>query len=162
MRADTYQGAELSSTVGRIGFWWGWNGFYTSIKSFSFLCWTMRIVGQKVSIKSLMAALSDCLPSSSCLLLHEYWSFVPNNNNIPVKETKIWLSFKTWCSLSVPQCTASNKRNWNSWCLYWGRYGPTWQNGPTKGQISSREHFGAETDLLIVQCTVITPSLVYK
>ena len=28
MRADTHQGAELSSTVGRIGFWWGWNGFY--------------------------------------------------------------------------------------------------------------------------------------
>ena len=90
----------------------------TSIKSFSFLCWTLRIVGQKVSTKNLMAALSDCLPSSSCLLLHEYWNFVPNNNNIPVKETKIWLSFKTWCSLSVPQCTASNERNWNSWCLY--------------------------------------------
>ena len=32
----------------------------------------------------------------------------------------MWLSFKTWCSLSVPQCTASNKRNWNSWCLYKG------------------------------------------
>ena len=28
MRADTHQGAELSSTMGRIGFWWGWNGFY--------------------------------------------------------------------------------------------------------------------------------------
>ena len=28
MRADTHQGAELSATVGRIGFWWGWNGFY--------------------------------------------------------------------------------------------------------------------------------------
>ena len=63
-------------------------------------------------------ALWDCFPSSSCLLLHEYWNFVPNSNNIPVKETKIWLSFKTWCSLSVPRCTASNKRNWNSWCLY--------------------------------------------
>ena len=54
----------------------------------------------------------------SCLLLREYWNFVPNNNNIPVKETKIWLSFKTWWSFSVPQCTASRKRNWNSWCLY--------------------------------------------
>ena len=73
---------------------------YTSIKSFNFLCWTLCIVGQKVSTKSLMAASSDCFPSSSRLLLHEYWNFVPNNNNIPVKETKIWLSFKTWCSLS--------------------------------------------------------------
>ena len=73
----------------------------TSIKSFSFLCWTLRIVRQKVSTKSLMAASSDCFPSSSCLLLHEYWNFVPNNNNIPVKETKIWLPFKTWCSLSL-------------------------------------------------------------
>ena len=90
----------------------------TSIKSFSFLCWTLRIVGQKVSTKSLMAGLSDCFPFSYCLLLHKYWNFVPNNNNIPVKETKIWLSFKAWWSLSVPQCTASNKRNWNSWCLY--------------------------------------------
>ena len=39
----------------------------------------LRIVGQKVSIKSLMAALSDCFPSSSCLLLREYWNQVPNN-----------------------------------------------------------------------------------
>ena len=61
--------------------------WYTSIKSFSFLCWTLRIVGQKVSTKSLMAALWDCFPSSSCLLLREYWNLVPNNNNIPVKET---------------------------------------------------------------------------
>ena len=28
---------------------------YTGIKSFNFLCWTLRIVGQKVSTKSLMA-----------------------------------------------------------------------------------------------------------
>ena len=34
----------------------------------------------------------------SCIL-------VPNNNNICIKETKIWLPFKTWCSLSVPRCT---------------------------------------------------------
>ena len=26
MRAVSHQGAELSSTEGRIGFWWGWNG----------------------------------------------------------------------------------------------------------------------------------------
>ena len=45
---------------------------YTGIKSFSFLCWMLRIVGQKVSTKPLMAALSDCSPSSSCLLLREY------------------------------------------------------------------------------------------
>jgi len=34
----------------------------------------MRIVGQKVSTKSLVAALSDCLPSSPCIILREYWS----------------------------------------------------------------------------------------
>ena len=44
-------------------------------------------MGQKVRTKSLMAALSDCFPSSSCLLLREYWNLVPNNNNIRVKET---------------------------------------------------------------------------
>ena len=30
----------------------------------------------------------------------------------------IRLPLETWCSLSVPQCIASNKGNWNSWCLY--------------------------------------------
>ena len=62
----------------------------------------MLIVGQKVSTKSLMAAYLDCFSSSSCLILHEYWNLGPNNNNISVKEAKIWLPFKTWCSLSVP------------------------------------------------------------
>ena len=38
-----------------------------------------RIVGQKVSTKSLMAALSDCFPSLSCLLLREYGNQVRNN-----------------------------------------------------------------------------------
>ena len=50
-----------------------------------------------MSIKCLMAALSDCFPSSSCLLLREYWNLaiVPNNISARVKETKIWLPFKT-------------------------------------------------------------------
>ena len=43
---------------------------------------------------------------------------MPNNNNTRIKETKIWLPFKTWCSLSVPRCAAYHKGNWNSWCLY--------------------------------------------
>ena len=30
----------------------------------------------------------------------------------------IRLPLETWCSLSVPQCAASNKGNWNSWCLH--------------------------------------------
>ena len=72
---------------------------YTDIKSFSFLCWMLRIVWQKISTKSPMAALSDCFPSSSCSLLREYWNLVRSNNNIRVKETKIWVPFKTWCSL---------------------------------------------------------------
>lgn len=46
----------------------------TGIKNFSFLCWMLCIVGQKVSTKSLIAVLSDCLPSSSCLILREYWT----------------------------------------------------------------------------------------
>ena len=61
---------------------------YTGIKSFSFLCRPQRIVGQKVSTNCRMAALSDCFPSSSCLLLREYWNFVPNNTNVHVKEIK--------------------------------------------------------------------------
>ena len=89
----------------------------TGIKSFSFLGYCC-IVWQKLSTKSLMAALSDCFPFSSCLLLRKYWDLVPNNDNTRVKETNIWLSFKTWCSLSILQCTASSKGNWNSWCLY--------------------------------------------
>ena len=48
----------------------------------------LRIVGQKVSTKSLMAALSDCFPSSSCLLLLEYWNLVPNNISVRVKEPR--------------------------------------------------------------------------
>ena len=49
----------------------------------------LHIVGQKVSIKSLMAALLDCSPSSSCLLLREYWNLIPNNISVPIKKTDI-------------------------------------------------------------------------
>lgn len=42
-----------------------------------------------VSTKCLMEVLSDCSPSSSCLLSLEYWNLVQNNNNIRVKETKM-------------------------------------------------------------------------
>ena len=88
----------------------------------------LRIVGQKVSTKRLMAAFSDCFPSSSCLLLREYWNLVPNNISVRVKKTKIWLPFKTWCSLSVPRCGAYHIGNWNSWCLYFvsSNYQMTW------------------------------------
>ena len=85
--------------------------YNTGSKSCSFLCGTQRIVGQKVSTKSLVTALSDCIRSSSYILLHEYWNLVPNNNNIRVKETKIWLLFKTGCSLFVPRCAAYHKEN---------------------------------------------------
>jgi len=53
--------------------------------SVSFVGHFARIVRQKVSTKSLMAALSDCFPSSYCLLLHEYQNLVPNSYNIQVK-----------------------------------------------------------------------------
>ena len=56
----------------------------------------LRIVGQKVSTWSLMAALSDCFASSSPLLLREYWNLVANNISVRVKDTKIWLPFKTF------------------------------------------------------------------
>ena len=65
-----------------------------------------------------MAASLDCFRSSSSLLLNEDWNLAPNNNNTRMKETKIWLPFKTWCSLSVPRCAAYHKGNWISWCLY--------------------------------------------
>ena len=55
----------------------------------------MLIVGQRVRTKSLIAAYLDYFSSSSCLILHEYWNLRPNNNNIGVKEAKIWLPFKT-------------------------------------------------------------------
>ena len=87
---------------------------HRGFKSFIFICWMLCITGQKVSTTSLMAILSDCFPSSSCLLDAN----IGNNSNIRIKQTKKWLSFKTWCSLSVPRWTAHPKGNWNSWCLY--------------------------------------------
>ena len=70
----------------------------TGIKNFSFLCWMLCIVGQKVS-------------SSSCILLRKCWNLLPNNDSIHIEVTKIWLQFKTWCSLSVPRCAAYLKGN---------------------------------------------------
>ena len=90
----------------------------TGIKSFSFFCWTLCIVGQKVSSKSWMTAIS-------LSPLREYCYYLVQSSNIRVKGVKmrrennpISLPLETWCSLSVPQCAASNKGNWNSWCLY--------------------------------------------
>ena len=92
--------------------------YYTGIKSFSFFCWTLCIVGQKVSTKSWMTAISMSP-------LREYCYYLVQSSKIRVKGDKmkkennpIRLPFETWCSLSVPQCVASNKGNWNSWCLY--------------------------------------------
>ena len=59
---------------------------YTGITSFSFLCRQKRIVGQKVSTNCCTSALPDCFPSSSCLLLREYWNIVPSNTNVRVKK----------------------------------------------------------------------------
>ena len=87
---------------------------YTGINSCSVLCWTLCIVGQKGRTKFLMAALLDCFSYSSCLLLSGYWNLVPINNNIRVKETKLWLPFTSWCSFSVLRCAAYHKRNRNS------------------------------------------------
>ena len=90
----------------------------TGIKSFSFLCGTQRIVGQKVSTKSWMAALS-----LSPLREHRYYLVLSSNIRVKGDKMKrennpIRLPLETWCSLSVPQCAESNRGNWNSWCLY--------------------------------------------
>ena len=98
-----------------------WSGFCsnTGIKSFSImiLCGTQRILGQKVSTKSCMAAVSL---SPLC----EYCYYLLLSSNIRVKGKKmkrennpIRPPLQTWCSLTVPQCAASNKGNKNSWYL---------------------------------------------
>ena len=51
------------------------------------------------------------------------WWIIINNIRVKGDKTKmknnpIRLSLETWCSLFVPQCAASNKGKWNSWCLY--------------------------------------------
>jgi len=79
------------------------------------------IVGQKVSTNSLMAALSDFSPSSSCLLLREYWNLEPNDTNIRVKE----LNMTAIQDLVFTFCAQCNKENWKSWCLY------SWKKGFT-------------------------------
>ena len=91
----------------------------TGIKSFSFFCWTLCIVGQKVSTKSWMTAIS-------LSPFREYCYYLVLSSNTRLKGDKMKrennatrLPLKTWCSLSAPQCAASNKGNWNSWCLYW-------------------------------------------
>ena len=47
------------------------------------------------------------------------------SSNIHVKGDKmkkednlVRLTFDSWCSLSVPHCTAVYRENWISWCLY--------------------------------------------
>ena len=57
--------------------------------------------------------------------LREQRYYLVLGSNICVKGDKmkrennpIRQPLETWCSLSVPQCTASNKGNRNSWCLY--------------------------------------------
>ena len=63
-----------------------------------------------MSTKCLMAAFSDCFPSSSCLLLREFWNLVPNNISVRVKETKIWLPFKTLCAHFLSQDVQHNTK----------------------------------------------------
>ena len=95
--------------------------WYTGIKSFTFLWGTQCILGQKVCTKSWMAAhLSP---------LREHCYYLVLSSNVLVKGDKvnrennlIRLPLETWCSLSVPKCIASNKGNWNSWCLYWSSF----------------------------------------
>ena len=91
---------------------------HTSIKSFSFFCQTLCIVGQKVSTKSWMAAIS-------LSPLREYCYNLVLSCNIRVKGDKIKreynpvrLPLETWYSLTVPQCATSSKGNWNSRSLY--------------------------------------------
>ena len=105
----------------------------TGIECFCFLCGTQCILGQKVSTKSWMAAVS-------LSPLREYCYYLVLSSNIREKERRlgkqsykaakessyktilennpIRLLLETWCSLTVSRCAASNKGNWSYWCLY--------------------------------------------
>ena len=66
----------------------------------------------------------------------------PNITNIRVKETKMQLQYKTWGSLSVPQCTKSQ----NSWCsgiMYRSIPKPPMPPpGQTPGHLTFLKNFG--------------------
>ena len=76
--------------------------------------------------------------------LREYCYYLVRSSNIRVKGDKmkrendpIRLPLETWCSLSVPQCAASNKGNWNSWCLYLHNLSTGFSWNCTKDEIGS-------------------------
>ena len=98
---NSLEAREKSRVHGAIGFGFGFASHWLKNWCESFKSITKR------SIRNHVITFDSHLKTA----LRKHWNLVPNNNNIPVKETKTWLSFKTWCSLSVPQCTASNKRN---------------------------------------------------
>lgn len=88
--------------------------------SFSFLCGTQWMLGQKESTKSWMPVIS-LSPLWEILLL----LILVLSSNIYVKGDKMMrennlvrLTFDSWCSLSGPQCAAAYRENWNSWYLY--------------------------------------------
>ena len=85
----------------------------------SYVCGTQRILGQKVSTKSWMAAISLSPLREYCYLVICCNVRVKGDKMKRENKNPIKLPLETWCSLSVPQCAASNKGNWNSWCLYW-------------------------------------------
>ena len=93
---NSLEARETSRVLGAIGF--GFASHWLKNWRESFKPITKR------SIRNHVVTFDSHLKTA----LRKHWNLVPNNNNIPVKETKTWLSFKTWCSLSVPQCTASN------------------------------------------------------
>ena len=90
-------------------------------QEFQFPMWYVGgILEQKVSTQSL-----EWVAAISLSHLREHWYYLVLSSNIRVTRDKmktennpIRLPLETWCSLSVPQCTASNTGNWNSWCLY--------------------------------------------
>jgi len=94
-----------------------WKIQYTGINSFSCLCGPQRIVEQKVSTNCRMAALPDCFPSSSRLLLREYWNFVPNNTNVHVMEIKIFTAVQDLVLIFRPTMHCVPNKG-NSWCLF--------------------------------------------
>ena len=89
---NSLEAREKLRVHGAIGFGFGFASHWLKNWRESFKSITKR------SIRNHVITFDSHLKTA----LRKHWNLLPNNNNIPVKETKMWLSFKTWCSLSVP------------------------------------------------------------
>ena len=100
--------------------------------SFSFLCGTQCILAQKVRLHQVLNGCHIFVSFARILLLFgTKFQYLRKRRQDKEGNNLIKLPLETWCSLSVPQCTAPNKGNWNSWCLYcFERNNQTYPNNP--------------------------------